>query len=135
MVRWKSAPIRVVGGRLFDGRFHRERTVSDTQCRRWSPTEIRLRVAEKVWGSLARIDRQMNKLPGQAEQWRTMATDLNVNAALNGDPRIRSAMFRIADHYERMARSAEISYEQALRRNRPFSLKSLEHIWINHTTE
>ena len=112
-----------------------ERTVSDTQCRRWSPTEMRLRVAEKVWGSLARIDRQMNKLPGQAEQWRTMATDLNVNAALNSDPRIQSAMFRIADQYERMARSAEISYEQALRRNRPFSLKSLEHIWINHSTD
>jgi hypothetical protein len=104
-------------------------------CRHSLLADTRLQVAERVWDSLARIDRHMSKLSGQAERWRTMATDLNVNAALNGDARIQSAMFRIADQYERMARSAEISYEQAVRRNRPLSIKSLDQIWINHTTE
>jgi hypothetical protein len=83
-------------------------------CRRSSPAEITLRVAEKVRASQARIKRQMSQLPVQAERWRTAATELNVNAALSNDPRIQSAMFRISDRYVRMAHSAEISYRLAL---------------------
>jgi hypothetical protein len=67
-----------------------------------------------VWGSLARIERQISELPAQAEQWRKAATELNVNGALSGDPKIQSAIFRIADRYVRMAYSAEISYRLVL---------------------
>ena len=87
------------------------------ECGRPSLVEAN-RLAEKVRASLARIDRQMSKLPSQAERLRTLATDLNVNGAFSGDPKIQSAMFRIADQYERMACSAEMSYEQYLRRRR-----------------
>jgi hypothetical protein len=40
-----------------------------------------------------------------------VATELNVNAALSCDPKIQSAMFRIADEYERMADLAEMSHK------------------------
>ena len=80
-------------------------------CRRSSPAEMRLRVAEKVWDSLAKIERQIRKLPAEAEQWRTAATELSVNGALSGDPKIQSAMFRIADRYVCMAHSANMSRE------------------------
>jgi hypothetical protein len=55
-----------------------------------------------VWDSLARIERQVSKVPAQAEQGRTPATELNVNGALINDPQIQSATFRIADEYQRM---------------------------------
>jgi hypothetical protein len=90
------------------------------QCRRSSPPEITLRVAEKVRDSHARIKRQMGQLPVQAERWRAAATELNVNGALSNDPKIQSAMFRVSDIYARMARSAEFSYRLALAQNRLF---------------
>ena len=88
------------------------------ECRRPSPVEENRQLAQRVWDSRARIERQMSELPAQAKRLRTLATDLNVNAALNGDPKIQSAMFRIADQYERMAHSAEMNYERYLRRRR-----------------
>jgi hypothetical protein len=88
------------------------------ECSGSSPTEMGLRVAEKVWDSLVRIERHISKLPAQAERWRAAATELNVNGALSGDPKIQSAMFRIADRYVRMAHSAEIKYRLALAQNR-----------------
>jgi hypothetical protein len=70
----------------------------------------------------------MSKLSAQAEQWRTLATSLNVNAALNRDPKIQSAMFRIADKYDLMARSAEISHKRYLCRRRHLSIERLEFV-------
>ena len=95
---------------------------------------VGLRVAERVWDSLARIDRQRSKLSTQAEQWRTLATSLNVNAALNRDPKIRSAMFRIADRYDLMARSAEISYKRYLRKSRHLPIERREFVSIRRET-
>ena len=93
------------------------------ECRRPSLVEANHDLVQKVWDSWARIDRQMSELPAQAKRLRTLATDLNVNAALNGDPKIQSAMFRIADQYERMAHSAEMNYERYLRRRRLLEIR------------
>ena len=61
------------------------------ECRRPSLVEANHDLVQKVWDSWARIDRQMSELPTQAKRLRTLATDLNVNGALSGDPKILSA--------------------------------------------
>ena len=95
-----------------------EGTVFQPLCRPSAPAEMMLRVAEKVRDSVARIERQMGQLPAETAQWRTTATELNVNGALSGDPKIQSAMFLIADTYVGMARSAEMNHEWYLVKDR-----------------
>ena len=55
----------------------------------------------------AMIMRQVTELSAQARQWRAMATELRVNAALIGIPVIQFSMFKIAQSYEDMACAAE----------------------------
>ena len=65
------------------------------------------KVRENIQRSLASVQRQMTALPNHALIWRTAATDFNVTGALISDTKMQSAMFRIADRYERMAQSVE----------------------------
>jgi hypothetical protein len=58
----------------------------------------------------ALIDRQMTALSTEAPKWRAAATDLSVTGALSDDPKIESAMFRIADAYDNLAFWAEQRY-------------------------
>lgn len=66
---------------------------------------------QRLRRSLASTRRQMTVLPTEARQWRTAATEFNVNAALSCYPEIQSAMFKIAEAYERLACSAEQCYQ------------------------
>jgi hypothetical protein len=65
------------------------------------------KAAEYVSRAAATIRRQMSALPTEARWLRTSATDFNVTAGLSRFPEIQSAMFSIADGYERLARLAE----------------------------
>jgi len=71
---------------------------------------------QRLRRSLASTRRQMTVLPTEARQWRTAATEFNINAAPSCYPEIQSAMFKIAEAYERLACSAE-QYYQAYRKN------------------
>jgi hypothetical protein len=71
-----------------------------------------------VRNSRITINHYQSQLPAEAQQLRTLATDLYVNGALSSDPKTQSAMFGIADRYERTACLAQTSRERFLLKDR-----------------
>jgi len=69
-----------------------------------------------IMKSLGRVDRRTRTLLVEAQQWRAVATDLNVNSALIADPQIKASLCALAGQYERMARGAEERYAAHLRK-------------------
>jgi hypothetical protein len=76
---------------------------------------IYAKTAEQVIRIGEVIHRQMSALPVEARRLRTAATDFNVAAALSNIPRIRSALFKIANSHELLAAQAEHRYVAYLR--------------------
>jgi ribosomal protein L19 len=70
----------------------------------------------------------MTAMPIEALRWRAAATDLNVTGALISDTKIQSAMFRIADRYERMAHSVEGRFLVYSRKMNLIAVHETKHI-------